>query len=100
MSINSQKQVENALESALYLGIEDDDIEEEFRKLALEVGNENLEDPIPEAGLSNAAGSNESLIDAFSNLKLVHAPAKGSAIQNSRIPAKSKESNSLMLEAA
>ena len=87
-------------ESAPSLGIEDEDIEEEFRKLELEVGNENLKDPIPEASLSNAAGSNESLTDALSNLKLVDALAKGSAIQNSGIPAKNKESNSLMPEAA
>ncbi|XVE73555.1 hypothetical protein DITRI_Ditri11bG0128000 [Diplodiscus trichospermus] len=99
-SINLQKQVENALESAPYLGIEDEDIEEEFRKLELEVGNENLKDPIPEAGISNAAAANESLTDAFSNLNLVDAPAKGSAIKNSGIPAKNKESNSLMLETA
>ncbi|XVF22213.1 hypothetical protein REPUB_Repub12eG0154300 [Reevesia pubescens] len=99
-SIDSQKQVENALESAPYLGNDDEDIEEEFRKLELEVGNVNLKDPIPEAGLNNTAESSESLADALSNLKLVDAPAKESAIQNSALPAKNKESNTLILEAA
>ncbi|XP_022757712.1 charged multivesicular body protein 7 isoform X2 [Durio zibethinus] len=99
-SIDSQKQVEKALESAPYLDVEDEDIEEEFGKLELEVGSENLKDLIPEAGLSGTAGSNESLADALSNLKLVDAPTKGSAIQNSGIPAKNKESKSLILEAA
>ncbi|XVF72856.1 hypothetical protein PTKIN_Ptkin12aG0154300 [Pterospermum kingtungense] len=99
-SINSQKQVENALESAPYLGFEDEDIEKEFRKLELEVGNENLKDAIPEASPSKAAGSTESLTDALSNLKLVDAPAKESEIQNSGIPAKNKESISRILETA
>lgn len=99
-SINSQKQVENALESASYLSFEDEDIEEEFRKLEFEVGNENLKDTTREGGLSKAAASTESLTDALLNLKLVDAPAKGSAIQYSGTPAKNKESNSLMLETA
>ncbi|KAE8723238.1 hypothetical protein F3Y22_tig00012523pilonHSYRG00057 [Hibiscus syriacus] len=99
-SIDSQKQVEMALESAPYLDMEDEDIEEEFRKLELEIRNENLKDLNTESGVSETPGSDQSLADALSNLKLADAPAKGSAIQNSRIPAKSKESNDPMLEAA
>ncbi|EOX95478.1 SNF7 family protein, putative isoform 3 [Theobroma cacao] len=99
-SIDSQKQVEMALESAPYSGIEDEDIEEEFRKLELEVGNENRKDPICEAGVSDTAGSDESLTEALLNLKLVDATPKGSAIQNFGVPAKNKDSNSPMLEAA
>ncbi|KAK8509740.1 hypothetical protein V6N13_093590 [Hibiscus sabdariffa] len=99
-SIDSQKQVEKALDSAPYLDMEDEDIEEEFRKLELEVGNENLEDLDPEAGVSDTPGSDQTLADALSNLKLVDTPAKGSVIQNSRTQAKSKESNNPMLEAA
>ncbi|KAK6285923.1 hypothetical protein POUND7_012102 [Theobroma cacao] len=99
-SIDSQKQVEMALESAPYSGIEDEDIEEAFRKLELEVVNENRKDPICEAGVSDTAGSDESLTEALSNLKLVDATPKGSAIQNFGVPAKNKDSNSPMLEAA
>ncbi|KAE8671231.1 hypothetical protein F3Y22_tig00111983pilonHSYRG00034 [Hibiscus syriacus] len=98
--IDSQKQVEKAIESAPYLDTEDEDIEEEFMKLELEFGNENLEDLNPETGVSDTAGIDQSLADALSNLKLVDAPAKESAIQNSRMPAKSKELNNPMLEAA
>ncbi|OMO82307.1 Snf7 [Corchorus olitorius] len=98
-SIDSQKQVEMALESAPSLGIEDEDIEEEFKKLELEVG-ENLKDSTPETGVSDTAGLNESLTEALSNLKLADAPAKGSATESSGVPAKNKESNSPMLEAA
>jgi len=75
-------------------------VEEEFRKFELEVGNENLRSPTLETGISNAAGVDESLTEALSNLKLMDAPTKESAIQNSGVPVKDKESNSRMLEAA
>ncbi|KAE8703610.1 SNF7 family protein, putative isoform 2 [Hibiscus syriacus] len=101
-SIDSQKQVEKALAltvevSPPYLDMDDEDIEEEFRKLELEFGSENLKDLNPETGVSDTAGSDQYLADALSNLKLVDAPAKGSATQNSGLPAKNKESNSRIL---
>lgn len=100
-SIDSQKQVEKALEPAPSLDMEDEDIEEEFRKLELEIGSGNLKDLNPEAGVSDSEGTDQSLADALLNLKLADdAPGSGSAIQNSGLPAKNKESNSPMLEAA
>lgn len=81
--------------------MEDEDIEEEFRKLELEIGNENLKDLNPDAGVSNSEGTDQSLADALLNLKLADdALGSGSASQNSGLPAKNKESNSPMLEAA
>ncbi|PON43247.1 Snf7 family [Parasponia andersonii] len=77
-SIDLQKQVESALESSpSYTSVEDEDIEEEFKKLELEIGSGNPRGPIPQVVAHSAAGetegfeSAEALADAFSNLKFV-----------------------------
>ncbi|KAG8653364.1 uncharacterized protein LOC110615567 isoform X2 [Manihot esculenta] len=76
-SIDSQKQVEKALESTpSYAGIEDEDVEEEFKKLEFEVGSDDLQPSVPRIGVSSTSGetgnlvSTDSLSDALSNLKL------------------------------
>lgn len=86
-------------ESAPYLGIEDDDIEEEFQKLELEVGNENDQDLSPQTCNNNAAESAGLLCDALSSLKL-DAPHIVSTSQDSTAPVRKKDSKNLILEAA
>ncbi|KAJ4825575.1 hypothetical protein Tsubulata_006510 [Turnera subulata] len=83
---DSQKQVEKALESTpSYVGIEDEDIEEEFRKLQLELGSEDLQPPIQQDGVNRMSGkenvaesteSADSLSGALLNLKLQDASEK------------------------
>ncbi|XP_044493257.1 charged multivesicular body protein 7 [Mangifera indica] len=108
-SIDMQKQVEKVLESApLDPEIDDEDIEEEFKKLQLEVESENSRVLIPKTGLNEAARetlsseSTESLSAAFSSLGLGDGPARASAsgIQSSVEPFSNKESDSRMPEAA
>lgn len=84
-SIDSQKEVEKALEQTpLYADIEDEDIEEEFKILELTVGNE-AQVPAPEKTISSverktALEDTEFISDAFSNLKLSDGPAGNSGI--------------------
>ncbi|GKV23339.1 hypothetical protein SLEP1_g33077 [Rubroshorea leprosula] len=98
-SIESQKLAEKALESAPYLGIDDEDIEEEFQKLELEVGRENVQDLSPETSNNNAAESADLLSDALSSLKL-DTPHIDSTSQDSTAPVRKKDSKNLILEAA
>ncbi|XP_012083024.1 uncharacterized protein LOC105642715 isoform X2 [Jatropha curcas] len=100
-SIDSQKQVEKALESTpSYTGIEDEDIEEEFKKLEVEIGSENLQSHVPRIGVSSISGErdnwgpSDSLSGAFSNLKLQDASARESMNQ------RTNESKNVTLEAA
>ncbi|CAK7348555.1 unnamed protein product [Dovyalis caffra] len=103
-SIGVQKQVEKALESTPVIGIEDDDIEEEFEKLELELESENLQIPKIEAGNTseekNSLESTDSLTDALSNLKLQDGSAREPVTQKSPLPTATKNSKHLLLEAA
>ncbi|KAK4786970.1 hypothetical protein SAY86_010803 [Trapa natans] len=71
--IESQKQVENAIESASSTGFEEEDLEEEFRKWELEIRGEN-----PEMGSGkgttleepDSSGLVESLSNRLGNLRL------------------------------
>ncbi|GLU07148.1 hypothetical protein SLE2022_241160 [Rubroshorea leprosula] len=63
-SIESQKLAEKALESAPYFSIDLEDIAEEFQKVELEDGRENVQDLSPETK------SADLLSDALSSLKL------------------------------
>ncbi|XP_031393377.1 uncharacterized protein LOC116205064 isoform X3 [Punica granatum] len=74
-SIESQKQLEKALaESASSTSFEDEDVEDEFRKLELKIENENLQvesgskSPIQQSDASETAAS---LSSALSSLRLV-----------------------------
>lgn len=88
-STDSQKQVENALleSTPLYTGVEDDeeDIEEEFKKLELEVSSENRRE---EVVVSETEA--ESLCDALSSLKIAAHD----------VPKRDKVSKDVKLEAA
>ncbi|XP_062084853.1 uncharacterized protein LOC133790988 isoform X2 [Humulus lupulus] len=103
-SIDLQKQVENALESTpLYTSVEDEDIEEEFNKLELEIGSgEDPHRPIPKVVAHSTVGetegleSAESLTDLFSNLKVADDPSSSTVDGNIA----AKETKTLVLEAA
>lgn len=107
-SIDSQKQVQEALAESdpSYADIEDEDIEEEFRKLELELGNQNPQILVSQAGVDTAAGeteaseSSKSLCDALSDLKLADNAARGSTILNSTGSKRDNISKNLKLEAA
>ncbi|PSS06277.1 Charged multivesicular body protein [Actinidia chinensis var. chinensis] len=78
-SIDLQKQVENVIESTpLYSEIEDEDVEDEFKNLQLEVENDSSQVCISKVEMNSAGGESEeqktaadSLGDALSNLSLV-----------------------------
>ncbi|WVZ07069.1 hypothetical protein V8G54_020415 [Vigna mungo] len=79
-SIDSHKEVEKILEQTpSYVDIEDEDIEEEFKKLELTVGKE-AQVPTPEKTINveGRTGSKAAdlISDAFSNLKLSDHPAE------------------------
>ncbi|GAV68498.1 Snf7 domain-containing protein [Cephalotus follicularis] len=105
-SILSQKQVENVLEStSLYAGFEDEDIEEEFKKMELEVESENPKVLYGKAfnideGAAAASESTELLSDALSNLKIADDLARESGSRNPEIPIRNNESQNPIIEAA
>ncbi|KAJ4727940.1 Charged multivesicular body 7 [Melia azedarach] len=104
-SIDLQKQAEKVIESTpSYSGIDDEDIEEEFKKLELELKSENPEVTMPgaseEARETGASESAESLSFAFSSLGLEDGPARASATRDSEVPVRSNESKYPVLEAA
>ncbi|KAM5558511.1 hypothetical protein ABKV19_020292 [Rosa sericea] len=77
-SIDTLKQLENVIESTPLYSVTDDEenIEEEFKKLELDIGLENHHEPIQKTEINNAvetdiSESAEALIDSLSNLKLV-----------------------------
>ncbi|KAF3436620.1 hypothetical protein FNV43_RR23712 [Rhamnella rubrinervis] len=85
-SVDLQKQVEIALESTPpYTFADDEDIEEEFKKLGLEIESANRLHPIPKTEAISAVGetealeSTEQLTDALSNLKIVDNPVRTAA---------------------
>ncbi|KAL6228165.1 hypothetical protein ACLB2K_002119 [Fragaria x ananassa] len=74
-SIDTLKQLENIIESTPLYSVTDDEenIEEEFRKLELDIGHENHHEPIVKTEVNNAVeteSSAEVLLDSLSNLKL------------------------------
>ncbi|KAB1224087.1 Charged multivesicular body protein 7 [Morella rubra] len=88
-SIESQKQVEKALESTpLQIDVEDEDIEEELKNLELEVESENLQAQISKTRIDSvavqaeASESAEALSDALTNLKLSGNSTRKSAVKN------------------
>ena len=89
-----------------YVDIEDEDIEEEFRKLELELGNQNPQILVSQAGVDTAAGeteaseSSKSLCDALSDLKLADNATRGSTILNSTGSKRDNISKNLKPEAA
>ncbi|KAK1559243.1 hypothetical protein Q3G72_012316 [Acer saccharum] len=106
-SIDSQKQVETVLESTpSYSGIDDEDIEEEFKKLELELESENPQVTIPKTGDNEAAEetlaseSADLLSVAFASLGLKDGPAESSPTEDSMVPATKNESKHPMPEAA
>ncbi|XP_022146425.1 charged multivesicular body protein 7 [Momordica charantia] len=88
-SIDLHKQVASAIDSAPSGSIlEDEDIEEEFRKFELEVTGQNIDVPTPNSG---ASVSDDLLSIALSNLKLVEDTGKETTVnQNSNSNSKSK----------
>ncbi|XP_050235896.1 uncharacterized protein LOC126685932 [Mercurialis annua] len=97
-SIDSQMEVEKALESVpSYSGIEDEDIEDEFKKLEMEVESGNLEAFVSRTAVNSGS---DSLIDAFSNLKL-HTASVGESTNRVSVEAKRVDDpKNDMLEAA
>ncbi|XP_028791392.1 charged multivesicular body protein 7 [Neltuma alba] len=90
-SIDSQKEVEKALErSPAYTDLDEEDIEEEFKRLELAVGNETGV-PEPENAFTDREGKETSeaaefINDAFSNLKLSDDLAESKLEKESKIP--------------
>ncbi|KAK3026939.1 hypothetical protein RJ639_040345 [Escallonia herrerae] len=102
-SIDTQKQVEQALESTpSYAEFEESDIEDEFQELELEVGSESVPSPISNIGVDNRAGGEtaESLSLALSNLKLGEGVAIESVTQDSLELGRNNRSKASKLEAA
>ncbi|XP_022938857.1 charged multivesicular body protein 7 [Cucurbita moschata] len=96
-SIDIQKQVASVIDSAPSgLILEEEDIEEEFKKLELEVAGQNLDASTSDTGANIATGnqvatvSDDSLSAALSNLKLVEETGKETVIQKSNSKSKSK----------
>ncbi|KAM4086894.1 hypothetical protein ACJW30_10G136600 [Castanea mollissima] len=105
-SIESQKQVDKALESTpSYADAEHEDIEEEFKKLELEVGSGNLQVPISQTGVDGTVGevealeSPESLSDTLSNLKLSDNSTRESASKSPMLAMRQNKLKNLVLEA-
>lgn len=106
-SFDLQKQVESALESTLtYSGIEDEDIDEELKKLELEVTTEKHEVSMPKSRVDSAAEetaateSTEALLsDALSNLRIVDEATEEFVTGDSVVPMRNNRSR-VNLEAA
>lgn len=109
-AIDSQKQVENVLEStSSYTGIEDEDVEDEFKKLELEleVGSDSSQVCISKVGVKSVREEMEdqkiaeSISDALSNLSLVDvAPMVSITQQDSTDSTRNNLSKTPKLEAA
>lgn len=85
-----------------YTGIDDEDMEEEFKKLEQEVECETPKPTVSETGVDEPAASDsaESLSVAFSTIRLKDGHATALAIQDAVVPDRSNESKHPMLEAA
>ncbi|KAF5937237.1 hypothetical protein HYC85_024743 [Camellia sinensis] len=115
-AIDSQKQVENVLvcvataeSTSSYTGIEDEDVEDEFKKLELEleVGSDSSQVCISEVGVKSVREEMEdqkiaeSISDALSNLNLVDvAPMVSITRQDSTDSTRNNLSKTPKLEAA
>lgn len=109
-AIDSQKQVDNVLEStSSYTGIEDEDVEDEFKKLELEleVGSDSSQVCISKVGVKSVREEMEdqkiaeSISDALSNLSLVDvAPMVSITQQDSTDSTRNNLSKTPKLEAA
>lgn len=109
-AIDSQKQVDNVLEStSSYTGIEDEDVEGEFKKLELEleVGSDSSQVCISKVGVKSVREEMEdqkiaeSISDALSNLSLVDvAPMVSITQQDSTDSTRNNLSKTPKLEAA
>ncbi|KAF5462313.1 hypothetical protein F2P56_018334 [Juglans regia] len=104
-SIESQKQVDKALESIPSSNdIDDEDIEEEFKKLELEVGGGKLQVLNPKTRVDSPTAqvevSVESLSDALSNVKLTGNTTGESAMGNRMVSMRENKSKDLEFEAA
>lgn len=109
-AIDSQKQVDNFLEStSSYTGIEDEDVEDEFKKLELEleVGSDSSQVCISKVGVKSVREEMEdqkiaeSISDALSNLSLVDvAPMVSITQQDSTDSTRNNLSKTPKLEAA
>ncbi|PIN20113.1 hypothetical protein CDL12_07210 [Handroanthus impetiginosus] len=106
-NIDSLKQFDNALESTTaYVEIHDEDLEDDFNELQLEIGSEM--DQVPtKAGFDSSvrvaevSGKNDALSNALSNLNLKDEAAMDSAAEHSIKPGGSKSmSEEGTLEAA
>lgn len=85
-----------------YTGIDDEDVEEEFKKLEQEVECERPEPTVSKAGVNEPAASEsvESLSVAFSTIGLKDDQATAIGIRDTVVPDRSSESKHPMLEAA
>ncbi|VVB06581.1 unnamed protein product [Arabis nemorensis] len=91
-TIESQKQVEKALESAPYSDVDDENIEEEFMKLEMELESESSH---VKPATSDTA---DSLTEMFSELKL--GDTKQTLEEQATEPVRMKDSGKKILEAA
>lgn len=85
-----------------YTGIDDEDIEEEFKKLEQEVECERPKCTVSKTGANEPAASEsaESLRVAFSTIGLNDGQATALAISDTVVPDRSNESKHPMLESA
>ncbi|KAG7635316.1 Snf7 family [Arabidopsis suecica] len=91
-TIESQKQVEKALESAPYPDIDDEDIEEELLELEMDLESESSQ------VLPATSDTADSLTEMFSELKL--GKTKQTLEEQATEPAQMKDSGKKILEAA
>ncbi|KAF9591193.1 hypothetical protein IFM89_002848 [Coptis chinensis] len=93
MRVSSEKEVEDALGSGAlaYTGIEDEDVEEEFKKLEMELGDEILIKQIFETVADSSAVVQGSLVSAssadkiLSNMKMVSASSADKILSNMKM---------------
>lgn len=85
-----------------YTGIDDEDIEEEFKKLEQEVECERPKPTVSKTGVNEPAASEsaESLRVAFSTIGLNDGQATALAISDTVVPDRGNESKHPMLESA
>lgn len=90
----------------MYTDIEEEDIEEEFKKLELEVGSGVLQVSSSGTGVVSApaqaaaSDSAESLSSVLSNLKLTDNSTRESAVENRTVATRKNKSTNIELEAA
>ncbi|WCJ22587.1 SNF7 family protein [Euphorbia peplus] len=97
-AIDSQKQIEKAFESTpSYTDLEDEDMEEEFKKLEFELGTEDLQPQVQGVGVSGTSGLSgnselaDSLTNAMSDLRIHGASTKESINQGSAVATRTND---------